>query len=131
MTIMKPEPGRSRGGTGLGVLGIVWFFGTLTLGYLGVANGLVFAGGTSRNAELAQVLIYAALTLGFGAPVVGLFVAMNLGNKAGTVIYGLIVLGLATLVIVVMPKDRSNHVYKQDPPICTAPPEKALGVPGC
>jgi hypothetical protein len=131
MTIMKPERGGSRGGMGLAVLGVVWFCGTVSLAYAALFYGFALMGASSRNGELAQVLIYAALALGSGAPVVGLLVAMHLRNKAGILVYGLIVLGLVALVLVTMSKGRSNHVYKQDPPICTAPPERAAGVPGC
>ncbi|WP_336216823.1 hypothetical protein [Nonomuraea sp. LPB2021202275-12-8] len=128
---MEPERSRSRGGTGLALLGIIWFFGTLSLGWAALYYGLAFAGAPSRNGDLAQALVYAAIALGGGAPAVGLVVAIRLHNRAGTWVYGLIVLGLAILGISTMSGERTNHVYKEDPAICTAPPERALEVPGC
>ncbi|MEV4216815.1 hypothetical protein [Nonomuraea sp. NPDC049725] len=128
---MEPERGGSRGGTGFVVLGVGWFFGTMILGYLALYNGFALAGAPSRNAELAQVLIYAALALGGGAPLVGLFASMLLNNKGGMVLYGLIVLALAALVLALTSQGRSDHVYKEDPAVCTAPPDEAAGVPGC
>ncbi|WP_157548608.1 hypothetical protein [Nonomuraea candida] len=128
---MEPEHGLSRGSAALIVLVIVWFFGTLSLGYAALYYGLVIGTGPSRDGDLAHTLIYAAITLGIGAPVVGLAIAIRLHHKAGTWVYGLIVLGLVVLGISALSGQRDNHVYKEDPAICTAPPELALEVPGC
>ncbi|MEU8377755.1 hypothetical protein [Streptosporangium sp. NPDC048865] len=130
---MEPERDSSRGATGLILLGFVWFLGTLVLGAVGFSYGFAFTGASAENAELAEVLIYTAFWLGGGAPVVGLAAAMHLHNKAGTWFYGLVVLSLVGLVLfaVYQHKSRSDYVWQEDPPVCTAPPERAHGVPGC
>ncbi|MEU1725349.1 hypothetical protein [Nonomuraea sp. NPDC005692] len=129
---MEPEHSKSRGSLALTLLGLVWFFGTLVLGYMGLYYGMAFMG-PSRDGDLAQMLIYVALGLGGGAPVVGLIAARLLNNKGGTWFYGLVVLAMVLFVIFAayQYKSRSNHIYKEDPPVCTAPPERAQGVPGC
>ncbi|GAA3160761.1 hypothetical protein [Nonomuraea roseoviolacea] len=83
LSLMGPGRSGSRGSTALTLLGLVWFFGTLILGYLALYNGMALAGAPARDGELAQVLICAALGLGGGAPVVGLVAAMVLDNKGG------------------------------------------------
>ncbi|MFI7697023.1 hypothetical protein ACIBQ6_48700 [Nonomuraea sp. NPDC049655] len=130
---MEPESSGSRGSTALLVLGGVWVLGTLVLGWLGFAYSFALMGAEPANADLGQVLIYLALGLGGGGPVVGLIAARALNNKGGSWFYGLIVLGMVLFVIFAMYqyKSRSNHVWQEDPPVCTAPPERAHGVPGC
>ncbi|MFB9208329.1 hypothetical protein ACFFV7_44615 [Nonomuraea spiralis] len=130
---MEPERTESRGGSALLILGVVWVLGTLVLGWLGFEYSFALMGAKPANEDLGQVLIYLALGLGGGAPVVGLMTAWVLNNKGGTWFYGLVVLGMVIFVIFAMYqyKSRSNHVWQEDPPVCTAPPERAHGVPGC
>ncbi|GAA3086227.1 hypothetical protein [Streptosporangium carneum] len=119
-----------RGGAKLALLGIIWFTGTPLLGVLAFTFGFSLMGGTPKNAQLAAVLAVAALVLGFGAPVVGLLAALAARNRSGVWVYGMIVTAIGILAVAVLPRS-DGPAYREDPPVCTAPPDRAVGVPGC
>ncbi|MEU7900779.1 hypothetical protein AB0B45_49135 [Nonomuraea sp. NPDC049152] len=83
------------------------------------------------NEEVALVLAFAAIGLGFGAPPAGFLIALAFGHKTGMWAYGAICVLITALVIAVAPKDRISPVLREDPLVCTAPPDKAASVPGC
>ncbi|OUC84311.1 hypothetical protein CA984_40225 [Streptosporangium minutum] len=129
--IMTSDNTARRGSTALGVLGVIWFIGTPLSAYLAFVFGFALAGAEAKNAQLAEVLAITALGLGLGTPVVGLFIALALNNKGGMWAYGVIVAAIGTLIIVIAPKDSGSPIYREDLPVCTAPPDKEAGVPGC
>ncbi|WP_157545379.1 hypothetical protein [Microtetraspora fusca] len=122
-----------RNGGKLAALGIVWFAGTPFLAMVAFWFGFSLAGAEPVNAQLAVVFAFAAAILGLGAPVVGLLFSLTSRNKIGAWIYGLITAAIGVLLYtqVVAPMMARYPAYVEDPPVCTAPPDRAAGVPGC
>ncbi|WP_433512848.1 hypothetical protein ACQP2T_55850 [Nonomuraea sp. CA-143628] len=125
----EPDQGQPKGGTALLLLGLLWLIGTPTLGVLAFSFGFTLTEGASANETLFLVCGIAMLVLGLGAPPVGFIASLALNNKAGAWTYGVIVAAFVAVAFVT--RDRGGPVHVEEPAVCTAPPDKAVGVPGC
>jgi hypothetical protein len=116
-------------GTRLLLLGIVWLCGTPLLAALAFSYGFALAGAEPRNAPLAAAFAVAALAVGVGAPVVGLLISLATGKKVAAALFAAPLVVLLFCVVRTVPIDRVP--VSNEPEVCTAPPDKAVGVPGC
>ncbi|WP_067181418.1 hypothetical protein [Microtetraspora niveoalba] len=123
----------SRSGGRLLALGIIWFVGTPLLAVLAFMFGFALGDNEPANEKAATVLVVAALILGLGAPVVGLLLSLAARNKIGLVGYGLITAAIGVLLYtqVAAPMLAKRTIRVEEPLVCTAPPDRASGVPGC
>ncbi|MEU7838170.1 hypothetical protein [Nonomuraea sp. NPDC049129] len=128
---MEPDQRQPKGGTALLLLGLLWLIGTPTLGVLAFSFAFTVADGASVNETLFLVCGIAMLILGLGAPPVGFIASLALNNKAGAWTYGVIVAAFVALAIAFVTRDRGGPVHVEEPAVCTAPPDEAVGVPGC
>ncbi|MFI6537377.1 hypothetical protein ACIBHY_33340 [Nonomuraea sp. NPDC050547] len=122
---------QQRGGGALTAITITWVAGTPLLAIATFQTGFALPGVQPANGSLAIVLFWATLLLGFGAPALGFIVAASHSHKAGAWVYGVICALLAVIAFWLIPKERPQPVRQPEPLICTAPPDKAVGVPGC
>ncbi|MFF5211131.1 hypothetical protein [Streptosporangium sp. NPDC000396] len=115
-------------------MGVFWLVGTLLLALLTFENGFALAGTEPNNAQLAAVFAVATVTVGVGVPVIGLLVSLVTRRWVAAVLFATPLMALLFVAIrmELLPIDRIfPATTPSQPEICTAPPDKAVGVPGC
>ncbi|MFI6601480.1 hypothetical protein ACIBHX_34965 [Nonomuraea sp. NPDC050536] len=74
------------------LLFVLWIVGTPLLGY-----GFTVMGGEARDKQFAQICGDAVLIVGFGAPMLGLLLALLSRRRGATIVFGLALLAVAVL----------------------------------
>ncbi|WP_433431369.1 hypothetical protein [Nonomuraea sp. CA-141351] len=77
------------------LLFLLWILGTPLLGVLWFSYGFALMGGEPRNRQLSQLCGNALV--GFGAPAVGLLLALVSRRRSATIVFGLALLTVAAL----------------------------------
>ncbi|MEU0571558.1 hypothetical protein ABZ297_40030 [Nonomuraea sp. NPDC005983] len=77
------------------LLFLLWILGTPLLGVLWFSYGFALTGGESRNRQLSQICGNAMLIAGFGAPMLGLLLALVSRRRSAATVFGVALLAVA------------------------------------
>ncbi|MFI7643164.1 hypothetical protein [Nonomuraea sp. NPDC049400] len=93
---MKSDP-PGKDAAWLWLLFLLWILGTPLLGVLWFSYGFALIGGEPRNKQLSQICGTAMLIVGFGAPTLGLLLALVSRRRSATIVFGVALLAVAAL----------------------------------
>ncbi|NUW31578.1 hypothetical protein HTZ77_09085 [Nonomuraea sp. SMC257] len=91
---MKPDP-QPKDAAWPWLLFLLWILGTPLLGALWFSYGFALAGGQATNKQLSQICGYAMLIVGFGAPMLGLLLALASKRRNATIVFTLALIAVA------------------------------------